>query len=176
MDFKTIKSEELFRGRAVNLWQEQVEYPDGRKSTIEIVKHPGAVTILPVDDEGNIWFVRQYRHPAGQMLLELPAGTLEAGESPATTAAREIREEIGMGAESLEELIRFFPVPGYSTEFMYTYLATGLYPAPLPQDEAEFIQVEKYPVEEVYAMFDSGEIIDGKTLAVLALVRKRLTD
>ncbi|MBN2046031.1 MAG: NUDIX hydrolase [Anaerolineales bacterium] len=175
MKFETTNSEELYRGKAINLWRERVLYPDGRAATVEIIKHPGAVTILPVDKEGNIWFVRQYRHPAGQMLLELPAGTLEIGEDPQNTAAREIREEIGMAAESLEELIRFYPVPGYSTEYMYAYLATGLYPAPLAQDESEFIQVEKYPIVEAYAMFERGEIIDGKTLAVLALVQKRLT-
>ncbi len=82
MKFETIHSENIFQGRAINLWREKVHYPDGRIATVEVIRHPGAVTILPLDDEDNIWFVRQYRHPAGQMLLELPAGTLEPGESP----------------------------------------------------------------------------------------------
>ena len=107
MKFETMNSENLYQGRAINLWREKVLYPDGREATVEIIKHPGAVTILPLDEAGNIWFVRQYRHPAGQMLLELPAGTLEPDEDPEVTAAREIREEIGMAAETLEELIRY---------------------------------------------------------------------
>jgi ADP-ribose pyrophosphatase len=175
MKFKTTLSETIYRGRAVNLWREQVLYPDGREATVEVIKHPGAVTILPLDEEGNIWFVRQYRHPAGQLLLELPAGTLEPGEPPDATAAREIREEIGMAAETLEELNGFYMVPGYSTEYMYTFLATGLYPDPLELDKNEYLQVEKYPITEVYDMFDRGEIIDSKTLALLAQVRQRLS-
>jgi ADP-ribose pyrophosphatase len=175
MKFETTHTESIYQGRAINVWREQVLYPDGRKATIEVIKHPGAVTILPLDQQGNIWFVRQYRHPAGQLLLELPAGTREPGEAPEITAAREIREEIGMAAESLEELNGFYMVPGYSTEYMHTYLATGLYPAPLAMDENEYIQVEKYPIAEVYTMFDRGEFIDGKTLALLAAARKRLT-
>jgi len=110
------------------------------------------------------------------MLLELPAGTLEPGEPPEITAAREIREEIGMAAAKLEELQSLYLAPGYSTEYMHNFLATGLYPEQLEQDYSEFIQVEKYPVKEVYAMFDRGEITDGKTIALLAILRQRLTD
>ncbi|MFN2144736.1 MAG: NUDIX hydrolase [Anaerolineales bacterium] len=176
MKFETIHSENIFQGRAINLWREKVQYPDGRIATVEVIRHPGAVTILPLDDEGQIWFVRQYRHPVGDMLLELPAGTLEPGEPPEITAAREIREEIGMAAAKLEELQSLYLAPGYSTEYMHNFLATGLYPEQLEQDYSEFIQVEKYPVEEVYAMFDRGEITDGKTIALLAILRQRLTD
>lgn len=175
MKFETTHSENIFKGRAIDLWREKVLYPDGRTATIEVLLHPGAVTILPLDEEGNIWFVRQYRHPAGQMLLELPAGTCEPGEPPEVTAAREIREEIGMAAESLEELQGLFLAPGYSTEYMHNFLATGLYPDQLEMDASEFIQVEKYPVAEVYAMLDRGEIIDGKTIALLGILHQRLT-
>jgi ADP-ribose pyrophosphatase len=176
MKFETIHSENLYQGRAVNLWRDKVRYPDGRIATIEVIRHPGAVTLLPLDDEGNIWFVRQYRHPTGQMLLELPAGTLEPDEAPEVTAAREIQEEIGMAAGTLEELQGLYLAPGYSTEYMHNFLATGLYPSKLEQDASEFIQVEKYPVKEVYAMLDRGEIIDGKTIALLSLLRQRLSN
>lgn len=174
MEFETLQSRPMFKGRAVNVWLEKVQYPDGRQVSIEIVRHPGSVTILPVDEAGQVWFVRQYRHPAGQMLLELPAGTLEPDEAPVVTAAREIREEIGMAADELLLLGSFFIAPGYSDEFMHTYLATGLNPDALDQDSGEFIQVEKFPIPEVFAMLERGEISDMKTVAVLALARERL--
>ena len=174
MKFETLQSERVFNGKAIKVWVDQVRYPDGRQFSIESIHHPGSVTILPVDEHGQIWFVRQYRHPAGQLLFELPAGTLEPGEPPEDTAAREIREEIGMAAESLTLLGSFYLAPGYSTEFMHNYLATGLSPAPLEMDAGEFIRVEKYPIPEAYAMLKRGEILDVKTIAVLAMARGRL--
>ena len=176
MEFKSISNKSLYQGKAVKLWLEQVRYPDGRMASFEVVRHSGAVTILPVDEDGMIWFVRQYRHPARQMLLELPAGTIEPDESHHETAAREIREEIGMTAEKMEYLGGFFMAPGYSTEYMHVYLAHGLTPSPLQQDESEFILVEKLSIEEVYRMVESGDIQDGKTLAILMLAEKLLTD
>lgn len=174
MAFKTLQSRQMFNGRAVNVWLDEVQYPDGRQVMVEVVRHPGSVTILPVDDDGQIWFVRQFRHPAGQLLLELPAGTLEPDEAPAVTAGREIREEIGMAADTLLPLGSFYIAPGYSDEFMHTYLATGLKPDPLDQDSGEYIQVEKFSIPEVFAMLERGEITDMKTVAVLSLARDRL--
>jgi ADP-ribose pyrophosphatase len=169
MGFKILSSELLFKGKVFDLWREEVEYPDGRVSGIEFIKHGGAVTILPVDGEGNIWFVRQYRHATGGEVLELPAGTLEAGEDPLVCAAREIREEIGMAAGALTGLGEFFLAPGYSNEYMYVFLATSLQADPLEQDTGELIWVEKYTIAEVWEKVRSGEIKDAKTLAVLAL-------
>jgi ADP-ribose pyrophosphatase len=174
MKFETVRSSKVFKGRAIKVWVDEVRYPDGREVRIEVIHHPGAVTILPIDEEGFIWFVRQYRHPAGQLLLELPAGTLEPGEPPKITAAREIREEIGMRAEKLTLLGSFFVAPGYSDEYMHTYLAEGLSHDPLELDAGEFLNVEKYSIKETYAIFDRGEIIDAKTIAVLAIARQRL--
>jgi len=174
MGFKITDSQNIFSGRAIKLWLDRVEYPDGRKVAIEVLKHPGSVGILPLDDQGQIWFVRQYRHPAGGMLLELPAGTLEAAEDPKATAAREIREEIGMAAASITPIGGFFLAPGYSTEFMHLFLATGLTADALEHDPGEYLEVEKYPVEEVYRMLDLGEIVDAKSVAILGLMRARL--
>jgi ADP-ribose pyrophosphatase len=176
MDYTLLSSEPKFKGKAVKVWVERVRYPDGFVSDVEIVRHPGAVTIVPVDESGAIWFVRQYRHPVGETLLELPAGTLEPDEAPAVTAAREIREEIGMTAKELKELGSFYVSPGYSTENMVVYLATGLSPAPLEQDLGEQIVVEKYPLGAVYAMIDEGKIRDAKTLAAFLIARDFLKE
>lgn len=173
MDFRVLESKNIFSGKIIRVWQEDVAYPDGRQVAIEMLKHPGSIGILPVDD-GQIWFVRQYRHPSGGMLLELPAGTIETGEAPESTAAREIREEIGMAASTLTKIGGFFLAPGYSTEFMHIYLATGLKEDALNHDAGEYLRVEKYPVNEVYQMFDQGEFVDVKTVAMLGLMRPRL--
>jgi len=176
MDFKLIESKNVFSGKVIKVWRERVEYPDGREVSIELLKHPGSIAILSLDDDGKIWFVRQYRHPSGGLLLELPAGTLEPDEAPEVTALREIREEIGMAASVLTPVGGFYLAPGYSTEFMHLYLATGLSPDPLTQDEGEFIQVEKYSIKDVYQMLDRGEFADVKTVAFLGLMRPRFFD
>ena len=123
-----------------------------------------------------VWFVRQYRHPAGIELLELPAGTLDADENPAECAARELREEIGMAAESLVEIGSFFLAPGYSTEYMYVFLARELSPAPLAADEDEDLAPERIEAGRALEMVRDGSFQDAKTIAALHLVRRYLTD
>jgi ADP-ribose pyrophosphatase len=172
MEFEILESTEIFQGKIFSIRRNSVRYPDGRVATLDILQHSGAVVLLPIDDEKNVWFVRQYRAAVGDMFLELPAGTLEKGEAPEACARREIREEIGMAAVNLRKLGEFYAVPGYSTEYMHVYLATGLIPDPLEGDEDEYIEIEKYPLAEAYRMMESGEIIDGKTIAALGLARK----
>ena len=169
MNFKVEETEKTYKGRAFDVRWDRVRLPDGRTTKLDVVEHADAVTILPVDSQGKVWFVRQYRHPAGLELLELPAGTLEPGEDPKDCALREIQEEIGMGAGSIRKIGEFFLSPGYSTEFMYIYLAEDLYPSTLPQDADEFIQVEKYSLEEVWELARRGQIQDSKTLAAFYL-------
>lgn len=169
MNFEVLNSENVYQGRAFDVRRDQVRLPDGRATWLDIVDHPGAITILPIDAHGNVWFVRQYRHAAGQMILELPAGTLEAGEEPQAAALREIREEIGMRAGKLVKIGEFFLAPGYSTEYMVVYLATELSPAPLTMDDDEFLSVEQIPLERVWEMIPGGEIKDAKSLAALSL-------
>ena len=171
MKYDVVHSENIFQGRVINIYRESIRYPDGHEFKIEFVSHGGSVAILPVDKDGNIWFVQQYRHPAGGLLLELPAGTLEENESPEVCAAREIREEIGMAAAHFKKIGEFFLAPGYSSEYMFIFLATDLREDPLEQDAAEYIVVEKYSVEEAYEMVGRGEIKDAKTLGALTLAR-----
>jgi ADP-ribose pyrophosphatase len=164
---KVVKTETMYRGRAFSVRVDEVEYQPGRTTRLDVVEHTGAVTLLPLDQENNLWFIRQYRHPAGEVMLELPAGTLEPDEAPEAGAARELQEEIGMRAGRLERLCGFWLAPGYSSEFMHVYLATDLTPSQLERDEDEVITVEKVPVARALALAESGEVRDAKSLVSL---------
>jgi ADP-ribose pyrophosphatase len=174
MSFQMLDEEPIYHGKVFDLVRVHFRLPNGKEPTYEVVKHRGAVTIVPVDAEGNIWFVRQFRIGAEDDLLELPAGLLDEGESPAVSAAREVQEEIGMAPGSLEKLGEFYMVPGYSTEKMTAYLATGLYPSSLPTDEFELLERVSLSIQTVFEMVRAGEILDGKTLASLLLAQSRL--
>lgn len=167
--FELIRSETLLQGRAFKIRRDHLKTPDGRDTKFEIIEHGGSVIIIPVDGDGNLWFVRQYRHAAGMDLLELPAGTRDGDEPYEDCAAREIREEIGMEAGNLEKVGEFYLAPGYSTEFMAVYLATDLKHNPLEADDDEFLSVEKIPVSEAIQRAERGEIPDAKSLAALLL-------
>ncbi|HEX9027870.1 MAG TPA: NUDIX hydrolase [Anaerolineales bacterium] len=171
MAFETIHSETVYRGRAFQVRKDQVRLPDGRPVNLDIVDHRGSVSLVPVDADGQIWFVRQYRYPAGKSLLELPAGVMEEGEEAEFSAHREIREEIGMAAGQLQALGGFYLAPGYSTEYMVAFLATNLTHDPLQPDEDEILNIEKLPLQQALQMAESGQIEDSKTLASLLLAR-----
>ena len=135
------------------------------------MEHVGSVIIIPLDDQGNLLFVRQYRHAAGLDLLELPAGTLDEGEAPEACAHREIREETGMAAGHWNIWADSTWRPGYSTEYMHVYLATDLRPDPLEADADEFLTVENIPLARAMEMARRGEIPDAKSLAALFLAQ-----
>jgi ADP-ribose pyrophosphatase len=174
MSFDLLKSEIIYPGRAFTIRRDHIRLPDGRTTKFDIVEHHGSVVLIPIDAQGNLLFVRQYRHAAGKDMLELPAGTLDEGEAPEACASREVREETGMAAENLQLLGGFFLAPGYSTEYMYVFLATGLRHDPLEADADEFLEVETFPLAEALKMVENGEIPDSKSLAALALVRPHL--
>ena len=174
MEFKTLKSEIVYEGKAFDVRREQLLLPDGKTTWFDIVIHPGAVTLIPIDTLGRILFVRQYRHAVGKELLELPAGTLNAGEEPAACALREVREETGMSAGKLEKVGEFYLVPGYSTEYMHLYLASDLQVDPLPGDEDEFITVEAIPLDALPDLISQGVLQDAKSLAALSLAEPYL--
>ena len=172
--YETVQSKTIYQGRIFDLRQDQVRLPDGRTTQLDIIDHPGSVVVIPVDANGLVWFIRQYRHAAEEVILEIPAGVMEDTESPENCAHREIREEIGMSASRIQKLGEFFLAPGYSNEYMYAYLARDLHHDPLPGDEDEFISVEKIEIERAIAMAEGGYIRDAKTLAVLLLARPHL--
>jgi ADP-ribose pyrophosphatase len=174
MPFELLKTETVYPGRAFTIRRDTLRLPDGRETKFDIVEHVGSVIIIPLDDRGNLLFVRQYRHAAGLDLLELPAGTLDKGEAPEACAHREIREETGMAAGHMEHLGGFYLAPGYSTEFMHVYLATDLRPDPLEADADEFLTLEYIPVPRAMAIARRAEILDAKTLAALLLAQSAL--
>lgn len=174
MKFEIISSEIITHGRIFDVRRDQVRYPDGQVADYDIIVHAGAVTMVPIDGDGNIWFVRQYRHAAGETLLELPAGTLEEDEPPELCANRELREEIGYAASNLRQIGAFFLAPGYSNEYMHIFLATQLKHDPLQPDAGEFLQTEVHPAAKVLNMIENDEFRDAKTIAALSLARPYL--
>ncbi|GJQ36594.1 MAG: ADP-ribose pyrophosphatase [Anaerolineaceae bacterium] len=172
--FEFLRSEILMKGRAFTIRRDYLKTPDGRETKFEIVEHGGSVVLVPVDPEGNLLFVRQYRHAAGMDMLELPAGTRDGDEPFEDCAAREIREETGMEAGTLKHVGSFYLAPGYSTEYMSVFLATDLKHNPLEADDDEFLTVEKIPVLEALRMAERGDVPDAKSLAALLMARPYL--
>ncbi|MDX1378330.1 MAG: NUDIX hydrolase [Anaerolineales bacterium] len=174
MSFELIRSETLLQGRAFKIRRDHLKTPDGRETKFEIIEHGGSVIIIPIDADGNIHFVRQYRHAAGIDLLELPAGTRDDDEPYEKCAAREIREETGMEASKFQKVGEFYLAPGYSTEFMVVYIATGLKHNPLEADDDEFLEVEKISIHKAFELAGRGEMPDAKSLAALLLAKPHL--
>jgi ADP-ribose pyrophosphatase len=174
MPFELIRSEMLLQGRAFKVKRDYLKTPKGDETKLEIIEHGGSVVVVPIDNDGNLLLVRQYRHAAEQDLLELPAGTRDEDEPFEECAAREIREETGMEAGKLQKVGDFYLAPGYSTEFMTVFLATGLSHNPLEADFDEFLQVEKIPLKKAVELFQSGEVLDAKSLAAWLLAKPHL--
>ena len=172
---RVLHSERVFDGRLLRLRVDRVALPSGRETTREVVEHPGAVAIVPVRDDGQVVLVRQYRHAVGEVLLEIPAGTLDQpGEAPEAAAARELEEETGYRAAHFERLADFYPAPGFADEHMTLYLATGLTEGARGPMEDEEITGELLPLDEVPARLARGEVRDAKTFIGLLLARERL--
>jgi len=170
-----IKDEkEVFKTRLFTVKRVVLSMPDGKSRNYDLVDIQNAVTILPIDEDGRVYFVKQFRIGSRSELLELPAGKIELDEDPQITAERELREEAGMAAKSMVHLGNFYMSPGYATEYMYSFLARGLYHSPLAPDLDEFLNIVKIPLPEVRRMVGEQIIEDSKTLAVLALAEKYL--
>lgn len=174
MNETVIHREDLYDGRIVKLSIYTMRLPNGREAKREIVRHPGAVALVALDNEGRVLLVRQYRAAAGRVLLEIPAGTLKPDEPPPLCAERELQEETGYRPNKLESIGNIYVAPGYTTEYIHLYLATDLHESRLNLDDDEFIEVERVPLVEAIAMIERGEIEDGKTITALLRVARRM--
>ncbi len=157
----------VYDGRIVNLRVDQVRREDGKTATREVVEHQGAAAIVPIIHDNNVVLVRQYRYAVITELLEIPAGTLEQGETPEECATRELEEETGYKCKEIRKIMEFFPVPGYSTEKIHVYLAKGLTKTQMRTEEDERINVDIMPVKIALQKIRSGEINDAKSICAL---------
>jgi ADP-ribose pyrophosphatase len=167
-----LSSREIYRGKAVTLRVDEIGLPLGGVATREVVEHPGAVVMAAIDDAGQVYLVRQYRHAVGRDLLELPAGTLEPGEEPLAAARRELQEEVGLEADSWTALGFFYSSPGFANERLYAFLARGLHAVGTDPDFDEDLTPVKLPLDDLLRHL--LEITDAKTLATLLLVQREL--
>jgi ADP-ribose pyrophosphatase len=166
----------VFEGRILTLRVDSVRLPNGRETTREIAEHSDSVCIVPIDEQGNILLVRQYRKPVEMDLLEVPAGGIEEGEVPEEAVQRELQEEIGYTAGNLQHLSSFWLAPGWCTEYMHAYLATDLIPSSLAADDDEFISVVRVPLAESLDMVKQGLIRDAKSISSLLMASQVLQD
>jgi ADP-ribose pyrophosphatase len=164
----------IYRGRVFLLVKENVTLDNGATTDLEYVEHPGAAAIVPLDANGEVVLIRQYRHALKQYIWEIPAGTLDPGEPVDTCARRELVEETGLAASDWEPLGDVTPVPGYSDERVHLFLARGLTPAQQSLDADEVLAVHRMPLGDALQMIERGEIRDAKTICGLLLTERRL--
>lgn len=169
-----LDTQPAYLGKLVKLYVDTVRLPDGEQAIREIVRHPGAVAMVPLLDGNRVVMVKQFRHAAGRVMLEIPAGTLEPGEDPLAAAARELQEETGYKPGALEPLGSEHTAPGYTTELIHLFLATDLEESRLDQDDDEFIETVILPFDAALESVMAGEITDGKTMLGLLLTARRL--
>jgi ADP-ribose pyrophosphatase len=164
---KTISSHLVYKGRAINFRIDTVETPDGRQTTREIVEHADCIAVVAVDANDNILLVKQYRKAAEKELLEIPAGGIEPGEDPLAAVQREMREETGLLPRKVEPLGGFYSTPGYTTEYLYLFLATDMVPMPLVAEDTAEIKLVSVPKDRIPKMIAAGDICDSKSIAGL---------
>jgi ADP-ribose pyrophosphatase len=170
---EVLDSKEVFRGRVFDVSVDTVR--EGDKTYVrEVVHHPGSAVIIPVFDDGTLALVRQYRHPAVKYLLEVPAGSLSAPESPEEGAARELEEELGVVAGRMEKLTEFFVSPGFVEEKMWLYLATELTETEQRLEDDEILDIVRVSFTRAFEMIEDGEIEDAKTIIGIMLAARRL--
>ncbi len=161
---KVHKIETVYKGKLFSFVTEDITLPNGAKTEMAMVRHPGSTGIVPLLDDGKIVMISQYRHSVGDYLLEIPAGTMEPGESPLNCARRELEEETGLVAREFVELSHVYIIPAYSDEKIHVYLARGFTTSEQNLDQDEIIQVEEYPLKEVLQMISQGLITDALTI------------
>lgn len=166
LEEKTLKTEHIYSGRIIQVQVDEVELPNGKTSTRELVKHPGAVAVIAITDDNKLVMVEQYRKPLEKVIVEIPAGKLEKGEEPALCARRELEEETGYECETLELVSSFYTSPGFADEIIHVYVAKGLKQKENAAglDEDEFVNVLEISLEEALEFIKEKRIFDAKTI------------
>lgn len=169
---KQLKADYVFKGKILNVRVDEALMPDGKTASREVIEHNGGVMVAPLDENGNLYFVDQFRYPYFEIVTELPAGKLEKGEDPYEAGIRELREETGASAEKIVSLGRLYPSPGYCGEIIHLYLATGLSFGEQNPDDDEFLEVKKIHISKAVEMVMNGELPDSKTqVGILKIAR-----
>ena len=168
---KFLESKVVFDGKLLKVFSDKVELPNGKETSREFIKHPGAVAVVPITQEGNIVLVRQYRYPVGKTMLEVPAGKLDIGEHPDACVLRELEEETGYVAQNVRKLTSIYTTPGFTDEVIHLYVAENLKLSKPRPDEDEFLDVEVYSKEEIREMLGDGRINDAKSMLALLLAK-----
>ena len=171
---KKLSSKQIFDGVVVKLFVDDIELPNGKKSIREIVRHPGAVCVIPVDSDENVIMVKQFRYPFSEVLLEVPAGKLEKGEDPLEAVKRELEEESGVVAGNIEHIGTMYTTVAILDEKIHMYLATDLTYQDAHPDADEFLEVEKIPLKTLVDMVMDGKIPDSKTQIAILKAEKIL--
>jgi len=166
----TVESRLIYQGRIINVREDIVRLSNGKLTQREIVEHGETICVVPLDNDGNVLLVEQYRKPAGQRLLEVPAGGIDEGETPEEATLRELQEEVGFTARKLQHLTTFWCTPGFCTEQMHAYLATELGPSSLAPDDDEELRVVPTPLDKIPGLIGDNTICDAKSIAALLLV------
>jgi ADP-ribose pyrophosphatase len=167
-----ITTRTIFEGRVVKLDVHDVRLPDGETASREIIRHSGAAAILPLDTDGQVVMVRQFRLAARRLMLEIPAGVLSPGEDPLACAVRECQEETGLKPQHVEPLGGFFVAPGYTSEYIHLFLGRDLSDSQLDGDIDEFVEVVRLPLTEAVRMAVNAELHDSKTIIALLKVAR----
>ena len=157
----------IYEGRVISCFVDEITHLDGKEKSYEVIKHPGAVAIIPISSNGDLVLIKQWRYAAQQLMIELPAGLLEVSETPLECAHRELREEIGMRAQVMISLGGFFTAPGFCNEYIHLFVAKELEPDPLIAEDTDSIDQMSMPLEKTLKMIEKGDIINGVTMSAI---------
>jgi ADP-ribose pyrophosphatase len=172
----TISRKNIYKGGIIDLDVLKVALPNGKEATRDIVTHPGASVVVPINENGEVYMVRQYRKPLDSVMLEIPAGKLDSNEDPKECAVRELKEETGLTAEKIKHIISIHSTPGFCNEVLHMFVATGLKEGEATPDEDEFISSEKISVTKLVEMILNHEITDAKSIIGILLADKIFKD
>jgi len=166
---KTLATQQIYQGHAVNMRVDTVEKAGGKKTTRDVAEHSDCIAVVAIDEQDNVLLVRQFRYPVDRFLLEIPAGGIDPGEEPIDSVRRELQEEIGYLPRKIDKLGGFYTTPGYGTEYLHCFLATDLVPGRLVAEDTDDIELVRVSLDEIPQLIASGEICDAKSIASLLM-------